>query len=192
MTAYDFALFIHMAGLISMFGGFVIHVRAGARLRASTDLAQARSWLELLESSATMFPAGTMLLLFSGLYMTFSRWTATQPWIVAAFTGLLTIWLVGSRVAGRHLQTLRTAADQSRGSISRELAASIATPLPWTILTSLNGLAMGIVFVMSLKPGWILAFSAEAAAAAAGALIGSRSVQRSARAKDLAAQPIEG
>ena len=191
MTAYDFALFIHMAGLISMFGGFAIHVRAGARLRAATDLAQARSWLELLESSAKMFPAGTMLLLFSGLYMTFSRWTATKPWIVAALTGLLTIWIVGATVAGRQLRALRSAMDQSRGSMSAELAARIADPMPWTVLISLNGLAFGIVFVMSLKPGWSIAFGAEAAAAAVGALIGAKALRRRSFAASLEAQPTE-
>ena len=191
MTAYDLALFIHMAGLISMFGGFAIHVRAGARLRAATDLAQARSWLELLESSAKMFPAGTMLLLFSGLYMTSSRWTATKPWIVAALTGLLTIWMVGANVAGRHLRAVRVAMDQSRGSISAELSARIADPMPWTVLISLNGLAFGIVFVMSLKPGWAIAFGAEAAAAAVGALIGSKALRRRSFAPSLETRPTE-
>jgi hypothetical protein len=191
MTAYDFALFLHMAGLISMFGGFAIHVRAGARLRAATGLPEARSWLELLESSAKMFPAGTMLLLFSGLYMTFSRWTATRAWIVAAFTGLLTIWIIGSNVAGRHLRTLRAAVDGSRGTISVELSARIADPLPWTVLTSLNGLAFGIVFVMSMKPGWVIAFGAEAAAAAVGALIGSKALRRRSFAPTLETRPTQ-
>jgi len=178
MTAYDFALFVHMLGLVTMFGGFAVHARAGARLRKSTNLAQARSWLELLESSARMFPAGTLLLLVSGLYMTFSRWKAMPPWIVAAMSGLLIIWFTGAAVAGRHLRTLRAAADGSNGTVSQELSTSIANPFPWIVLASLNGLAIGIVFVMSLKPGWLVSFGVEVLAAAIGALVGSRTAHR--------------
>lgn len=121
MNAYDIALFFHVIGLIALFGGFVIYVRAGTRLREATDMEQVRSWLGLLESSSPMFASGTV---------------------------------------------------------------------PWTVITGLNGLALGVVFVMTTKPGWAGSIGVAAVAAAIGAAGGARLTRRTPRAA-ISAQPAK-
>ena len=48
MNLYAIALFVHMIGLIALFGGLVIVQDGGSRLRAATTWKEARTWLELL------------------------------------------------------------------------------------------------------------------------------------------------
>jgi hypothetical protein len=182
MLAYDIALFIHMIGVIAMFSGFAIYQRAGIRLRSATDMDQVRSWLGLLESTNPMFASGSVMLLISGIYMMAARWRAPLPWIIVAVVGLLTIAIVGATVSGRHLRRIRTAATGARDSISAELAHRIADSFAWSAVTAVNGLAIGIVFIMSTKPGWAASVGVAIATAALGAVIGARMVRHARQA----------
>lgn len=178
MNLYDIALFVHMIGLIAMFGGFVLFTRAGMRLRAASDVDQVRTWLGLLESTGPMFGSGSVLLLISGIYMMAARWKAPLPWLVISLIGLLTVAILGSTTSGKHLRSIRAAVTEGRGSISGELAHRIADPFAWTVTTALNGLAMAIVFVMSIKPGWTGSIVAVALGAGIGAFVGARMSRR--------------
>jgi hypothetical protein len=181
MLAYNIALFIHFIGLISVFGGFVIVARAGSRLRAATDMEQVRSWSALLNTTGPMFGAGYGLLLLSGIYMAATRWRAPHPWLVVAMLSLVAIWIVGGVIVGRHVRAINAAAEATRGSISGELALQIANPSLWRTVGALNGLAMGVVFIMTVKPGWLVSLSVVLIAAAIGVLGGAASTRRAQR-----------
>jgi hypothetical protein len=179
MQAYDVALFVHLMGLIAVFGGFVIYHRAGVRLRAARGVDQATAWLSLLDSAGPMFPGGLIMLLASGLFMTFTRWRTMQPWIVAGMIGLIMVWILGATIVDRHRRTMRRALVDQAGPLPPNVLQVIHNPLPWTMVAVLNGLSIGIVFVMSTKPQWLVATIALAAPTLAGALIGGRVARRS-------------
>jgi uncharacterized membrane protein YqjE len=181
MHVYDIALFVHMLGLISLFGAFVISVRAGARLRAATTLEQARTWLGLLVSTTRMFPAGLGLLLVSGLYMMIDRWKSPYPWIVVALVGLILLGALGGGVVDRRLRAMSAAAAEGGEAAAERLFRLIADPLPWTLMAALNGLALGVVWVMSTKPRWAGSIGVVALAAVLGAVLGSLSLRRGRR-----------
>ena len=178
MLAYNLALFVHFVGLISAFAGFVIVQRAGSRLRAARDMDEVRTWLPLLNSVGPMFGAGYGLLLLSGLFMAFARWRAALPWLVVAIVSLVTLLVVGGIMVGRSLRAMNAAAADARGSIPGELAQRIANPALWRTISALNGLAMGVVFVMTVKPGWIGSLAAVLVAATIGGAISSALARR--------------
>ena len=178
MLAYNLALFVHFVGLISAFGGFVIVQRSGSRLRAARDMDEVRTWLPLLNSVGPMFGAGYGLLLLSGLYMAFARWRAALPWLVVAIVSLITLLVVGGIMVGRSLRVMNAAAADARGSIPGELAQRIANPALWRTISALNGLAMGVVFVMTVKPGWVGSLAAVLVAATIGGAISSALARR--------------
>ncbi len=191
MLAYNIALFIHFVGLISVFGGFVIVARAGPRLRAATDMEQVRSWLTLLNTIGPMFGAGYGLLLLSGIYMTATRWRAAHPWLVVAVLSLVAIWIVGGVIVGRHVRAINAAAEATKGSISGELAFQIANPSLWRTVGALNGVAMGVVFVMTVKPGWLVSISVAVIAAVIGALVGVASTRRARRSAPVEPRAVQ-
>ena len=178
MHAYDIALFVHMLGLITLFGAFVISVRAGARLRRATTIEQVRTWLGLLESTGPMFPAGLGLLLLSGVYMTVNTWRSMHPWIMIPLVGVILLGALGNGVVGRRLRTMSAAARESGEAPPEHLSRLIADPLTWTMMAALNGLALGIVWVMTTKSGWAGSIGAVMVGAAVGAVLGSLSLRR--------------
>jgi hypothetical protein len=181
MNAYNIALFVHFLGLITLFGAFVIYPRAGMRLRAAGTRGEVRGWLGLLEATRPMFGAGPGLLFLSGLYMSAVKWKAAYPWIVVAFIGLVAISALAGRVGTRHLRAVRTAVGESDGPVPIELSRLIGDPKPWTIMMAMNGTAVGVVWIMTTKPGWIGAVGVVAVATALGAIVGSAMVRRGLR-----------
>ena len=182
MLAYNLALFIHFIGLISVFGGFVIVARAGSRLRAASDMDQVRTWLALLTTTGPMFGAGYGMLLLSGIYMTATRWRGAHPWLVVAVLSLLVIWIVGGVIVGRHVRAMNVAAAaETRASVSRELAVQIANPSLWRTVGALNGIAMGVVLIMTVKPGWLGSLAVALIAAGIGAALGAATTRRDRR-----------
>ncbi len=191
MLAYNIALFIHFLGLIAVFGGFVLVARAGSRLRAATDMEQVRMWLALLNTTGPMFGGGYGLLLLSGIYMAATRWRAAHPWLVVAMLSLLAVWIVSGVVVGRHVRAINAAAAATTGSISGELAFQIANPSLWRTAGALNGLALGVVFVMTVKPGWTGSIVVAVIAAGIGSVIGAVTTRRRRRQTPIEARPAE-
>ena len=79
MNLYSIALFVHMLGLIALFGGLVMIQNAGRVLRGSAIWEDARRCLVVMRPTAGMFAGGAVLLLLSGLYMTSARWSFSFP-----------------------------------------------------------------------------------------------------------------
>jgi hypothetical protein len=63
MSLYSLALFIHLLGLIAVFGAFVLLQNAGRRLRGVTTWQEARPWLDLLRSINGMVAGGLIMML---------------------------------------------------------------------------------------------------------------------------------
>jgi hypothetical protein len=170
MHWYELAKVLHFLGLIALFGFFVLWPRAGVKLRASASLTEARSWLGLLEVARPMLPSGVVMLAASGVAMAALRWRGPYPF---ATVGLLTaalIWLGWALVGARHLRAMRAVLGDGEGAVTGHAAEVIRDPAPWGVTGALNGAALGVLFVMTTKLGWI---ASSAVVVALAALVGT-------------------
>ncbi|MDQ3766299.1 MAG: DUF2269 domain-containing protein [Actinomycetota bacterium] len=173
MTGYNVGLFFHLVGVVTLFGGITIIQFGGARLRAAATIEEVRLWLGLLRTTERMFPAATLLLLASGLYMTTEAWTFETPWIAVSIAGLLVMPLLGGRVVGRQMAAIgRSAAGAEGGAVPSEVKRLIAAPAGWQAAFALNGIALGILWVMAIKPGLTHSIVVVVALAFLGAVMG--------------------
>lgn len=155
MRAYNVALFIHVIGAIVLFVAFGMTQLGGTRLRRAETPELARQWSGLLRTTAPLFPAGLVLLLAAGLYMANDGWSFSAPWIVIALIGFGVISLIGPSVIDRRCRRMGEAASRETGAaLSPELRRLIADPAIWISLFALNGMAIGIVWLMTTKPDW--------------------------------------
>lgn len=179
MTAYEIALFIHFLGLITLFGAFVLMQRGGARVRQAATVGELRLWLGLLQTTRPMFPASSVFLLASGLYMTADVWTFETPWVVVGIVSVVAFAVVGPTVVGRGLGAIgAAAATAGEGPVPAELTERIAEPRPWIAMSAMNGAAIGLVWIMVTKPGWAGAIGVVLGLALVGGIIGSRVLRR--------------
>jgi uncharacterized membrane protein len=175
---YELIKVVHYLGLIALFGGFVIYPRAGSQLRAATTMSEVRSWLGMLELTRGMFHGGMAMMLLSGVGMVAMRWRGPIPFVTVGMITLLVMWIVFAIVGSRHLRAIRAATNDGAGPVPAELARTILRPRPWVTMFALNILALGVLFEMTLKLGWVGAIALVVGAAILGAAIGSAVLRR--------------
>src|SRR5262245_58348870 len=184
------ALFIHLMGVITLFVAIGIVQRGGARIRGASTVGEMRLWLGLVESTNRMFPAGTLLILLSGLYLAARFWSFRVPWVSVAMASIVVMAVVGGTVIGRGLRKIAGAAAGS-GPVSVDLARIARRPAPWIAAAALNGMALGVVWIMVRKSGWAESIAVILAFAVIGTLAGIAMTGRTARTQLVTGEPIE-
>jgi hypothetical protein len=140
MNLYSIALFVHVVGAALLFAALTVE---GIALRQG-----ARGLLNL---NRVIGPISALAVLIPGFYMTATLW-GPAPWILGGLVSWLLIAVVGT-VTGIRL----TRTDAEIGP----LAAT-----SWWLRT---GLAIGVLFLMTVKPGVLGTVLAVVVTALAGA-----------------------
>jgi hypothetical protein len=177
VTGRSIALFVHLLGVVMLFVAMGIVQRAGLRVRGSSTVEELRLWLSLAQTTRGMFPAALLFILASGLYVTGTLWSFDRPWIVVAMVTIVVIGIFGGAVVGRGFAAIGGAAT-STGPVAPELARIVARPAPWVAATALNGMAIGLLWLMVNKPGWTQSISIVIALGLLGAIVGSVAMRR--------------
>lgn len=173
MTAYEFALFVHLLGVVTLFGAIALVETAGVRLRRAASVEHVRLWVGLTRSAAPLFPVALLLVLGSGLFMAADAWTFTTPWVVVAIVGVVVMGGVGGAVQGRRFGAIGTAAASAGdGSVPPHLRKLIAAPALWVSVFAPDAGTLGIIWTMATKPGWTGAIVAVVGMATVGAIAG--------------------
>jgi hypothetical protein len=188
MKLYDLALFAHLMGLVSLFGGFVLMQRAGSKLRVSATWEEVRQWMSLLRQVRGMTLGGTLMLLAGGVYMTIQSWDFGAPWIVVGSTIIVLFPLLGGLVIGKGMERLGKRAGGSSGPIAAADRIALADPSVWATALGIHMASLGMVWVMTSKPGWAMSVGLPLGMGIVGAVIGARKARAQATAEPKAAR----
>jgi hypothetical protein len=189
MTGYRIALFVHLLGVVTLFGGTVLLQRGAVRLRAATTVDEVRLWTGFLRPAGPMLPVALVILLASGLYMTARAWTVRTPFVAVSIITILGMAAGGAGIVGRRLRAIgRGAAAAGGGPIPPDLERLVRTPGPWIALSALNGAAVGVLWLMPNKPGWAASAAVVAIAVVIGGIVGALASRSRPRANSLGSQ----
>lgn len=179
MNIYPILVFIHVLGGVLLLAALAVEAVALAGLRRAETPQEAQAAMRMLAIPARLGPLGMLPMLGAGIWM-MVRWWGPQPWIQTALVAVIAMGVLGGAVTGRRVRRLRTAlsAETSAGvsPASRSLRSSRA------LTTSLHlrvAIAVGILGLMTLKPGMSLSLVILAGALAAGLLTAFRLTRRS-------------
>lgn len=191
MTGHTISLFVHLLGLITLFAALVIHQFAGARIRRAPTAERVRVWLGLVGSVKSLFPVGSILLLLSGLHMAGSGGMMTAPWVLVGLVTLLALMVVGPIMQRRGYGAVGVAVQSQDGPVTPEMARTIAARGPWAAMSALTGAALGLVWLMTIKPGWTGSLVALLLPAVVGAVLGRIAARRAGPPADAGTRPAE-
>jgi hypothetical protein len=179
ITGITVALFIHLLGVITLFIAIGLLQRGGAGLRTAATIDEMRLWLSLLATTRRMFPTALVLILVSGLYMADQIYGFSEPWIAVAIVTLLIMGGLGGGVVGRGLAAMgrALAGGDARSS---DVAGLVANSATWIAAAALAGMALGVLWLMSVKPGWVQSIAVVVLLGVVGALVGSSQAGRDA------------
>ncbi|HEX5438621.1 MAG TPA: hypothetical protein VFW98_15825 [Gemmatimonadaceae bacterium] len=153
MSLYAVALFLHLLTVVAAFIAVAL-IHAGLiRMRRAERVGEAREALMSAGRAGRAMPIVGLLLLLTGAYMTESLWSWTTPWIDVSIGGLVAIMAAGGGLLERRLRALKPLLQHGDGPVDGTLAASLRAPSLWIIAQLPPLLAIGVMFVMTTKPG---------------------------------------
>lgn len=151
MTLYSLVLFVHVVSAIGLFVGLALEGFVSLRIRWAQDAQQMQFFLRAFDRLRWIFIPAFAGILIGGLYLA-SYYGRGTYWIPAALIATLAIMLVGGLITGRKLNQLKKAlskADETFQTLSVRAKGRL-------LIVSYGlrvGIALGIVFLMTAKPG---------------------------------------
>jgi hypothetical protein len=150
MTLYDVVNYVHVVSAIGLGAVVALEWFVVVRLRATSTVEQARTWLSFTGAQQWAGPASMALLLLAGVYMAATRWGG-QGWIVVGLITLLLILPLGA-LNGLPLRKLGQAVAQGSGQLAPEITRQLRHPRLVLSVQVRVGMVLGVVWLMVEKP----------------------------------------
>ena len=161
MSYYAIALFLHIVGALGLFAALGLEWVSLLHLRRATTAEQVRQWRRISNGSARLGMPSMLLLLICGIYMMVTVWGAVA-WIIVSLGGIVLMAIPALAVSGRRITVIGEVVAAEQGRISPALQQLLHHPLLWIAIQTRVAIALGIVFLMTVKPelsGSLLAIS---------------------------------
>ncbi|HEX9015983.1 MAG TPA: hypothetical protein VF960_08310 [Chloroflexota bacterium] len=171
MSLYAVALFAHIAGAALMFMAIAVELVCLHRMRGATTTDQLREWADLTRTTGVLFPAGSVAIVVSGLYMALTTWNLTIPWIGLSLAVMAVMGIFGGRVNTRKMEAVAAAVRvEPSGPVPGGLARRVADPFLLASVHVLAALAFGVVLLKAARPDLVGSLLVLTVAVAAGLL----------------------
>lgn len=170
MDTYHVMLYVHLLGLVvgTSAGGLVGVCMF--KLRAAQTVETAAPWGMLAGQTERVFPIAILTLFGSGAYMTSDVWTWGSGWIDVGIAGLVVLAVQGGGLAANRghkvAEALRSNGPGELGPAARKMTRD---RLLWAASFCNEGVVLGIIWDMTVKPGTASAIVAVVIGWAAGA-----------------------
>lgn len=183
MSVYALAKFLHIAGVLLLFGATAIELAGLYGLYTAGTTGAARSVLRSMAVLGRLFPIASLAILASGLIMVVTVWGWTTPWILIGLAVLVGASAVAPRITGPRFGVIAGAAavGSPDDPVSSALRAAIIDPILRATVLTLLATDLGVVYLMTAKPALVEALTVMAIAIGLGLLASWRWPVRPAR-----------
>lgn len=171
MTFYTVALFLHIVGALGLFVALGLEWVSLWHLKRATLTEEAHPWLSVFTSLRRIYPASWMAILLPGFYMMATVWGGAA-WITIALAAIILIAVLGAVLTGPRMMAVGRAVVSESGALSPAFRQRLDDPLLWISIQTRIAIALGIVFLMTTKPGLVGSLLAIGVAAILGVALG--------------------
>ncbi|MGH2449519.1 MAG: hypothetical protein ACRDFS_13080 [Chloroflexota bacterium] len=156
MNGYNIALFFHITGIVALFGADAVEFAALYLLYRAINVAQVRQASGMAVTLERVFPVALVLILGSGIYMVLRSWSFTDGWVLVALVSLLLGAAIAPILQGRRFSAIHAMSEVCPdGPVPAEMRLKTLDPGLWGGVMVLAGGLLGIIFLMTTKPGLI-------------------------------------
>lgn len=152
MSNYKLALFFHFAGMLALFVGYGLEWIVSALLRKATTADQVRAWLRVYRTSLPISGPGLLILILSGGYLASLSGAMKEGWISASLLAILFALGIGFVFILPRVRAIRGALPEGSGALPANVIELLHTPAIPTLIRVRGLLALGIVYLMTVKP----------------------------------------
>jgi hypothetical protein len=158
LNTYHGVLYFHLLFLFVGIGAGSVLLVCLFQLRAARTLEQAVPWGTVAGKVAKLFPVAILGLFGTGAYMTtssFAAWSWSTRWIDVAIAALVVLAVQGAGIADRTAHKLKAALmANGPGPLGPEARRLALSPGLWVVEFSNLGIVFGVVWNMTVKPGF--------------------------------------
>jgi len=156
MTFYTFVLFLHILGVLGMFIAIGLEEAALLRLRSATITMQVSEWMRIMSVVEKIFPLSGVLILGAGLTMAFTTWGWHQAWIDVSLGVLLLTSMLAPTITTPRFKAIRRVVESTpSGALPSDLYQLTHDSILRATIFVMDFLTLGVVFLMTIKPGWV-------------------------------------
>jgi hypothetical protein len=154
LDTYHVVLYLHLISLFVGIGAGSVLLTCLFQLRAARTVEEAVPWGMVSAKVARLFPIAIVGLFGTGAYMTSHFWTWSTRWIDVAIAALVVVAIQGAGIAERTAKKLEAALHANGpGPLGAECRRMVLHPGLWVVELSNFGLVLGVVWIMTEKPG---------------------------------------
>lgn len=154
MSYYLIAKFIHIVGALGMFVTLGVEWLSLWNLRHAASKIHVHEWQRITRGVQRLGGASMAAILISGFYMmAVARLHAS--WLIVTFVSLILLGVLATRLTGRHMKAIQQSMDMDSEAISSSLSQLLRQPLLWIVMQTRVAVTLGVVFLMTAKPGLI-------------------------------------
>jgi len=150
---YTIALFIHIVGVLGLFTCISLELASLFGLRRASLLEEVRTWASLHRVIAWAFPLAALLTLGAGLFLALDAWGWKVAWIDISFFAFIAMGLLGRFNDRRHQRVHQAMGEALSGPVPVELLPHLNDEVLWSSTMLLTAIGLGVVFLMTIKPG---------------------------------------
>jgi hypothetical protein len=180
------ALFLHVTGAAVLVGALLLEVSAGVQLRTAEDVRAVRTCIRFSRTATPLGGAAWLVLLATGGHLAGANFSFAEGWITVSAVALVLAAAAGPLVHGRRLKIIGAAATGD-GPIPADLRARILDPVLWASVHGLVGVAIGFIYAMTNKTGFVGTSVALLLPGSIGAAVGVALAKRDATSRS----PVE-
>ncbi len=167
MQYYTIALFFHIVGALGFFASLGLEWLSLRQLRTATTVEQVREWGRLSTLVRRMGLASLGIILVFGFYL-MAVATIGAAWLIVAFWMFVLLIVLAEALTGPRLRAVKRATPGEHGPVSPTLLGLLHHPLLWISIQTRVAIALGVVFLMTVKPDLVGALVTAGIAAVLG------------------------
>jgi hypothetical protein len=152
---YQTALFLHILGALGFFIAVGVFYASVLGVRRAQTAGTITLWTGAAAAvSRLLFPISFLVIVIAGIYMWVTVWGERAPWAGVALLAFLLLAVAATFIQGRRMATLgQSAAGVSDSApVTGALWTQAHDPLTWVAVNASAAFAIGIVYLMTLKP----------------------------------------
>jgi len=154
MNYYSIALFLHVVGAMGFFVALGLEWTSLRQIRKATASEQIRALMRVSNSTRRLGMVSMLIILITGFYMMAIAWGAAA-WIIVTLGSLVLVIVLGMTLTGPRMAYIGPAPATEKGPVSPNLHALANRQLLWISIQTRVAIALGIVFLMTVKPGLV-------------------------------------
>jgi hypothetical protein len=148
---YSIALFIHIVGALGFFVALGVEWMLLRQLRRATTTHQIRTGLRDATGFRRVGMAAMLTLLASGFYMMVIAQVG-GAWVIVSFWSLVLLSILAVTLSFRRMAAIGRAVAVEDAPVSPTLRQLLHHPLLWLGIQTRVAIALGIIFLMTVKP----------------------------------------